>query len=98
MKININELKDYILHNSTFAKEETIDIVLHDLMQVLISNNFDLNNLQVVSGETSINFSLGISYNENFSDELPQLTTKYFSSILPSSTYIIAKYYLKIYK
>lgn len=56
MKININELKDYILHNSTFAKEETIDIVLHDLMQVLISNNFDLNNLQVVSGETSINF------------------------------------------
>ncbi len=56
MKVNINELKDYILHNSTFAKEKTIDIVLHDLMQVLISNNFDLNNLQVVSGETSINF------------------------------------------
>ena len=56
MKININELKDYILHNSTLAKEETIDIVLHDLMQVLISNKFDLNNLQVVGGETSINF------------------------------------------
>ena len=56
MKLNINELKDYILHNSTFAKEETIDIVLHDLMQVLISNKFDLNNLQVVGGETSINF------------------------------------------
>ena len=56
MKVNINELKDYILHNSTFAKEETIDIVLHDLTQVLISNNFDLNTIQVVSGETSINF------------------------------------------
>lgn len=56
MIININELKDYILHNSTFAREETIDIVLHDLMKVLVSNNFDLNNLQVVSGETSINF------------------------------------------
>lgn len=56
MKVNINELKDYILHNLTLAKEDSIDIVLHDLMQVLISNNFDLNNLQVVSGETSINF------------------------------------------
>ena len=56
MIININELKDYILHNSTFAKEETIDIVLHDLMEALISNNFDLNNLRVESGETSINF------------------------------------------
>lgn len=56
MIININELKDYILHNSTFAKEETIDIVLHDLMKALISNNFDLNNLRVESGETSINF------------------------------------------
>lgn len=56
MIININELKEYILHNSTLAREETIDIVLHDLMQVLVSNNFDLNNLQVVSGETSINF------------------------------------------
>ena len=56
MIININELKDYILHNSTFAREETIDIVLHDLMKVLVSNNFDLNNLQVVSGEKSINF------------------------------------------
>ena len=56
MKININELKDYILYNSTFAKEESIGIVLHDLMHVLISNDFDLNNLEVVSGETSINF------------------------------------------
>ena len=56
MIININELKEYILHNLTLAREETIDIVLHDLMQVLVSNNFDLNNFQVVSGETSINF------------------------------------------
>ena len=56
MTIKSSELKDYILHNSTFAKEETIDIVLHDLMKALISNNFDLNNLRVESGETSINF------------------------------------------
>ena len=56
MKVNINELKEYILHNSTFAREETIDIVLHDLKEVLISNNFDLNNIRVVSGKTSINF------------------------------------------
>ena len=56
MKVNINELKEYILHNSTFAREETIDIVIQDLMQVLVSNNFDLNNITVVSGETSINF------------------------------------------
>ena len=56
MTITVNELKDYILQNSTFANEETIDIVVHDLINYLISNNFDLNNLNVESGETSINF------------------------------------------
>ena len=56
MTITVNELKDYILQNSTFANEETIDIVVYDLINYLISNNFDLNNLNVESGETSINF------------------------------------------
>ena len=56
MTITINDLKDYILHNSTFANENTIDIVIRDLSKYLKKNNFDLNNLEVKSGETSINF------------------------------------------
>lgn len=56
MIININELKDYILNNSIFAKIETIGIVVHELIKVLNSNSFDLNSLHVVCGKKSINF------------------------------------------
>ena len=49
-------MKKYILQNSTFASEKTMDIVVNELKQVLISHNFDLENLHVESGETSINF------------------------------------------
>lgn len=56
MTINVNELKEYILNNSSFAVEKSIDIVIKDLLNYLVSSNFDLNNLHVESGETSINF------------------------------------------
>ena len=32
MNITINELKDYILQNSKFVSEDTIDIVIHNLI------------------------------------------------------------------
>lgn len=56
MITNINNLKECILQNSTFASEKTIDIVVDDLKNVLIENNFDLNNIYVEVGETSLNF------------------------------------------
>ncbi len=56
MTINSNELKDYILHNSSFANENTIDMVLYELTNELVNNGFNLDSLDVISGETSINF------------------------------------------
>lgn len=56
MHININNFGSFLLHNSTFAKEETIDIVVRNLKEVLDEHNFDLSNLCVKVGETSINF------------------------------------------
>ena len=56
MTIKSSKLKDYILYNSSFAKDNTIDIVINELVNELRNNGFDLDNLDVVSGETSINF------------------------------------------
>lgn len=56
MNISVNNLKEYILENSTFANENTIDLVIDNILKVLKSYNFDLNNINVESGETSINF------------------------------------------
>ena len=56
MTINSSELKDYILHNSSFANENTIDMVLYELTNELVNNGFNLDSLDVISGETSINF------------------------------------------
>lgn len=56
MNITINELKDYILQNSKFVSEDTIDIVIHNLIKYLKKNSFDLNNICVENNETSISF------------------------------------------
>ena len=56
MNITINDLKEYILNNSSFAREETLDIILANLLEEFKKYNFDLNNIFVKSGETSINF------------------------------------------
>ena len=56
MTINSSELKEYILHNSSFANENTIDMVLYELTNELVNNGFNLDSLDVISGETSINF------------------------------------------
>ena len=56
MITSISNLKEFILQNSSFAREETIDIVVSDLEKVLRENNFNLNNIHVEMGETSLNF------------------------------------------
>lgn len=56
MIININNLKNFILQNLTFSNKESIDKIINNLTQILLKYNFDLNNLNVNYGETSINF------------------------------------------
>lgn len=56
MITSISNLKEFILQNSSFAREKTIDIVVSDLEKVLRENNFNLNNIHVEMGETSLNF------------------------------------------
>ena len=56
MITSISNLKEFILQNSSFDKEKTIDIVVSDLEKVLRENNFNLNNIHVEMGETSLNF------------------------------------------
>ena len=56
MIISFTKLREYILQNSDFARENTIDIVIYNLMEQLERLNFDLSNLHIESGETSINF------------------------------------------
>lgn len=54
--ISINNLREYILQNSSFATKSTIDIVISSLVEELNKYHFDLNHISVISGETSINF------------------------------------------
>ena len=56
MVINSKELGNFILQNSTFASEKTIDVVVKEVEETLKNYNFDLDNIEVKFGETSINF------------------------------------------
>ena len=56
MNINIDNLKEFLLQNISFANEKTVDMVVNELKQILIKYNFDIDNLNIKYGETSLNF------------------------------------------